>query len=172
MTAMGTLQLDRQQLSVDGIAWFDHQWGDFISVGGGWNWFAINLDDGTDLTISTVFGGDGSDGTQYGTVVEPDGSVRHLDGTSFGVRATNAWHSSRSDRLYPTNWFITIPEFRDGRRLLIELTPTVDDQELDARATTGVIYWEGSQNVRATLGELDATSLRGESYVELTRYGP
>ena len=40
-------------------------------------------------------------------------------------------------------------------------------QELDTRATTGVIYWEGSQVVRATRG---GTPLGGKGYVELTGY--
>ncbi len=41
------------------------------------------------------------------------------------------------------------------------------DQELDVRATTGVVYWEGSQIVEATrAGE----SMTGEAYVELTGY--
>ena len=57
-----------------------------------------------------------------------------------------------------------------GERLSIELTPTVAAQELDTRATTGVIYWEGSQVVHAARG---GTALGGEAYVELTGYaGP
>ena len=52
MSAAGELTLDGERLQVEGIAWFDHQWGDFVSVGGGgWDWFAINLDDGTDITL-------------------------------------------------------------------------------------------------------------------------
>ena len=52
-------------------AWFDHQWGDFISVGGGgWDWFAVNLDDGTDLTLSLVRDADGSYPLVYGTLVD------------------------------------------------------------------------------------------------------
>jgi len=56
-----------------------------------------------------------------------------------------------------------------GDRLRIELSPTVPDQELDTRATTGVVYWEGSQVVRATR---DGQPVDGEAYVELTGYGP
>jgi predicted secreted hydrolase len=41
------------------------------------------------------------------------------------------------------------------------------DQELDTRATTGVIYWEGSQRVTATRA---GTPVSGEAYVELTGY--
>ena len=48
------------------------------------------------------------------------------------------------------------------------LRPTVAAQELDTRATTGVIYWEGSQVVAAARG---GERLGGEAYVELTGYG-
>src|SRR5206468_4806342 len=54
MAATGSLQLDSGTFHVTGEAWFDHQWGDFISVGGGWDWFAVNLADGSDLTLSMV----------------------------------------------------------------------------------------------------------------------
>ena len=61
MAAAGTLYVGLDTIPVDGTAWFDHQWGDFISVGGGgWDWFAVNLDDGTDLTLSLVRDADGS----------------------------------------------------------------------------------------------------------------
>ena len=50
---------------------------------------------------------------------------------------------------------------------MIDLSPTVADQELDTRATTGVVYWEGSQVVRATR---DGVPVDGEGYVELTGY--
>ena len=67
--------------------------------------------------------------------------------------------------VYPAGWTIEIPD----QRLRIELTPTVADQELDTRATTGVVYWEGSQVVDATRG---GVPVGGEAYVELTGYGP
>ena len=35
MAASGTLNVDGVPFAVDGTGWFDHQWGDFISVGGG-----------------------------------------------------------------------------------------------------------------------------------------
>jgi predicted secreted hydrolase len=59
--------------------------------------------------------------------------------------------------------------------ITLDLTPTVDDQELDTRATTGVAYWEGSQRVdgrrRVTEDHQPAVEyLGGEAYVELTRY--
>jgi hypothetical protein len=50
---------------------------------------------------------------------------------------------------------------------VIALTPTIPEQELDTRPTTGVTYWEGSQVVEATR---DGQPLGGEAYVELTGY--
>ena len=35
MAASGTLTIDGTAVAVTGSAWFDHQWGDFIAVGGG-----------------------------------------------------------------------------------------------------------------------------------------
>ena len=64
---------------------------------------------------------------------------------------------------YPAGWRVAIP----GDDLAIQLTPAVADQELDTRASTGVIYWEGSQRVAATRA---GRALGGEAYVELTGY--
>ena len=64
---------------------------------------------------------------------------------------------------YPAAWSIAIP----GEGLVIALAPTVAQQELDTRATTGVVYWEGSQRVTATR---DGVALGGRAYVELTGY--
>jgi len=166
MTAGGSLTLDGRTMQVGGTAWFDHQWGDFISVGGGgWDWFAVNLDDGTDLSLSLVRDADGSYPLVYGTLVDPDGTVHHLDGDRFTVQVTQRWTSPTTGADYPAGWTIAIP----SEDLTISLRPTVADQELDTRATTGVIYWEGSQGVTARRG---GERLGGEAYVELTGYGP
>ncbi len=86
MAATGTLIVDGRTLQVEGTAWFDHQWGDFISVGGGgWDWFAVNLADGTDLTLSLVRDADGSYPLVYGTLVDRAGATRHLERDAFTV---------------------------------------------------------------------------------------
>ena len=164
MDARGTLAIGGTKLDVTGSAWFDHQWGDFITVGGGgWDWFAINLADRTDLTLSLVRNGDGSYPLVYGTLVGADGTTRHLPREAFTVDVTNHWTSPATRADYPAGWRVSIP----GEGLVIDLTPTVSAQELDTRATTGVVYWEGSQRVAATR---DGRPLGGEAYVELTGY--
>ncbi|HET9344954.1 MAG TPA: lipocalin family protein, partial [Candidatus Limnocylindrales bacterium] len=166
MDASGTLAVAGQSLEVTGSAWFDHQWGDFIAVGGGgWDWFAVNLDDGTDLTFSLVRDADGSYPLVYGTLVDAAGRVRHLPREAFRVDVTDRWTSPATGADYPGGWRIQVPD----EDLVIDLSPTVADQELDTRTSTGVVYWEGSQAVAATRG---GEPLGGEAYVELTGYGP
>jgi predicted secreted hydrolase len=163
-TATGTLETDGRKLRVDGTAWFDHQWGDFIAVGGGgWDWFAVNLADGTAFTLSLVRDRDGGYPLVYGTFVDRDGRARHLDRSAFTVDVTKRWRSPATGTDYPAGWRITIPD----RHLLVDLTPTVAAQELDTRKSTGVVYWEGSQRVSATRSGIPVA---GEAYVELTGY--
>ena len=117
----------------------------------------------SDLTLSLVRDADGSYPLIYGTVVDRDGTARHLDRDAFHVEVTDRWVSPATGADYPAGWTIRIP----GEHLEIALKPTVAAQELNTRATTGVIYWEGSQLVHATRG---GQALGGQGYVELTGY--
>jgi len=168
LAVTGELELDGARLAVDGIAWFDHQWGDFVSVGGGgWDWFAINLDDGRDLTLSIVRDAALEPVVQYGTLVGTTDATTALGPDDFHVRANGLWTSTATGRTYPSGWTVA---FGDSE---IALGPVLLDQELDTRATTGVIYWEGAQTV--TLRHPSAPGdplVGGEAYVEITRYGP
>ena len=149
MTRDGTLTLDGGRCRSTGTAWFDHQWGDFISVGGGgWDWFAVNLDDGTDLTLSLVRDADGELPAGLRHARRPGRDRRATStGDAFTVEVTDRWTSPATGADYPAGWRSRIPGERlDDRRS----RPTVAAQELDTRATTGVVYWEGSQVVQAT----------------------
>jgi predicted secreted hydrolase len=170
MAAIGLLTLDGTSERVEGSAWFDHQWGDFVSVGGGgWDWFAINLDDGTDITVSSVLDADRNRILIFATVVPGigDGPVRHVGPDEVEVIPAGPWVSPRTGYTWQSGWTVRV----EG--LIINLTPTVQDQELDTRATTGVVYWEGSQHVEAFPADVaagDGPSMGGEAYVEMTRY--
>ena len=169
MAATGTLELAGARLAVEGIAWFDHQWGDFVSVGGGWDWFAINVDpiperelDSQEITLSVVRDAAGEPVLRYGTTAWDDSATR-IDGSQFEVETLGSWTSPDTGRTWPSGWRVTLND------VVIDLAPTVLDQELDTRATTGVVYWEGSQRVSGSWG---GAPISGEAYVEITRYGP
>jgi predicted secreted hydrolase len=101
----------------------------------------------------------------YGTYVDASGATTYLPADAFAVTVTGHWTSPRTGSVYPAGWHVEVP----GRDLAIDLAPTVAGQELDTRPTTGVVYWEGSQVVKATR---NGTPLAGEAYVELTGYAP
>ncbi|MFI5261569.1 MAG: MMPL family transporter [Candidatus Limnocylindrales bacterium] len=164
MAATGTLTIGGQPVAVTGEAWFDHQWGDFVTVGGGgWDWFAVNLADGSAVTLSLIRDAGGAYPLVYGTYVAAGGTAAHLAPSDFTVAVTDHWTSPATGAVYPSGWQIDIP----GQGLRIALRPTVADQELDTRSTTGVIYWEGSQVVTATR---TGGPIAGAAYVELTGY--
>ena len=98
--------------------------------------------------LSLVRDADGSYPLVYGTIVDAAGATRRLDRDAFEVQVTDHWTSPATGATYPAGWRVTIP----GEGLAIDLHPTVADQELDTRASTGVVYWEGSQVVSATRG--------------------
>jgi predicted secreted hydrolase len=164
MDISGTLSVDDEALAVTGEAWFDHQWGNFISVGaGGWDWFSVQLENGEDLTISLVLDEDKSVIMSYGTFVLADGTPVHLEPGDFTVNTTDTWTSPHSGATYPSRWTIELPE----QQLTLDLVPTVADQELQTIASTNVTYWEGEVEVSGTR---DGESVAGLGYVELTGY--
>jgi predicted secreted hydrolase len=90
----------------------------------------------------------------------------------FGVAegGLDRWQSPATGRDYVMARSVFVGD------LVIRLRATVNGQELDTRATTGVIYWEGSQTVEVLRIDEEAgaevpTGVGGEAYVEITRYG-
>jgi hypothetical protein len=49
----------------------------------------------------------------------------------------------------------------------VEVTPVMQDQELDTRGTTMIVYWEGACSVR---GQHAGAATEGRAYVELVGY--
>ena len=120
----------------------------------------------TDLTLSLVRDRGRHYPLVYGTLVDADGATATWPATTFTVEVTDAGRARRPAADYPAGW-------RDRRSRprasTIELRPRSPQQELDTRATTGVIYWEGSQVVTRTTRRPSAFG--GQAYVELTGYG-
>ena len=137
--------------------------GRLISVGGGgWDWFAVNLEDGTDLTLSLVRDTDGSyrglrDDRGRGA---GDASPRARCVHGVGDPAMDE-PDDRGDRPMGR------PTHDAGERLTIDLEPTVAAQELDTRSVDGCRVLGG-----ATDRQRAAWVRQGEAYVELTGYGP
>ena len=73
--------------------------------------------------------------------------------------AGRRWTSPASKAAYPVEWTVTTPVGVFGVEAL------QDDQELDSRASTGSIYWEGLSRLRDAAGRAV-----GSGYLEMTGY--
>ena len=73
--------------------------------------------------------------------------------------ARRIWTSPSSGARYPLDWQLDTPAGR------FEVAALLDAQELDSRASTGTVYWEGLAELR------DAQGRRiGSGYLEMTGY--
>jgi predicted secreted hydrolase len=90
--------------------------------------------------------------------------VKELGPNDFSISALGKWTSTATGAVYPAGWRVSLPE----SGIHVTMMPSVADQELDTRATTGVVYWEGSQSVTDSATGAPA----GDAYVELTGYFP
>lgn len=166
LAVSGTLIDHGVSLPVRGEAWKDRQWGNFLTVSGagsGWDWFSLQLDDGSELMLFLLRGAFGEVSPSYGTVISPDGQSRTLAPNEARVQPTSHWTSPHTHATYPQSWTITLP----GRGLVLSVRPVIPDQELDTTQTTGQIYWEGEVEVTGTS---DGMMVSGQGYVELTGY--
>jgi len=158
MRASGRLRIGRREYDVRGSGWLDHEWSSELmpEEAVGWDWAGIGLDDGGSLLVFRLRDADG-------VAVYSHGRLRDANGRQFDARpefeALRFWESPRTGIRYPVQWRIRL-----GDKSFL-LTPLFDDQELDARRTSGAIYWEGA--VRASLDG----RIVGRGYVELTGYG-
>ena len=144
----------------------DHQWGDFATYQeGGWDWFSVQLDDGTDVMLYLIRDADGRDASRRWLDRWPDGELTVLGEGDFAITVDGEWTSPETGTTYPSGWTIAIPD----HELSMTVTPSLPDQELDTRATTGVIYWEGEVVVAATHR---GRPVAGFGYIELTGYAP
>jgi len=161
MTASGLLRDHGVPVDVTGEAWMDHQWGDFSLQGGAsWDWYSVQLQDGTDLMFSVVRNPANEVVLAYGTLVGVKGETVHIPKEGFRARSTATWTSSATGTTYPMGWQLEVPD----RALSLQLDPVIPDQEMVTTASVNATYWEGQVTVSG--------SAQGWGYVELTGYRP
>jgi predicted secreted hydrolase len=157
----GTITIANEVFPVTGLSWLDREWSTSALAADqvGWDWFALQLSDGTDVMLYNLRKNDGSNDTaSSGTITLADGTLRTLQHGDFEIVVNDEWESPAGGT-YPSGWTIRIP----GQGLELDVEPVIDDQEL----FTTVRYWEGAVDVAGTLA---GRPVSGRGYVELTGY--
>jgi len=161
MQTEGTMSVGGRDFNVSGLSWLDREWSTSALAPDqvGWDWFALQLSDGTDLMLYKIRKADGSnDEYSSGTATLADGDSIALRPGDFEIRVEDRWKSPKGG-VYPSRWTVSVP----GQGLRLDITPVIADQEL----FTTVRYWEGAVDVA---GERSGKPVSGRGYVELTGY--
>jgi predicted secreted hydrolase len=163
MHAAGSVRLaDDAPIDVTGTAWLDREWAtsSLDEDVEGWDWFSLQLDDGTNLMLYRLRNTDGSmNEFSTGTLMHPDGTTRRLAADAVQYDVAEQWQSPTSRVRYPVAWQITIPELD----LTLRVTARIQNQEFNL----GLRYWEGAVSVTGTKS---SDNVAGVGYLELAGY--
>lgn len=157
----GSVTRRGQAQTVTGEAWLDHEWSsEYLDAQAvGWDWTGINLADGGALMLFRIRDASGRARWAGGTLRNAAGGIHVFKPDEIEFVPGKRWRSPRTGTEYPVEWTV-----RAGA-LLFHLKPLLDDQENDARLSTGAVYWEGAVTA------LQNGVVRGRGYLELTGYG-
>ena len=160
----GTITVNRSPFQINGNTWMDHEFST-SALGpddAGWDWFALQLDNGRDIMLYRIRKRDGSsEAVSEGTLVNADGTSSRIPLASFTITSPGQWASPRTGAVYPAGWHVTI-QAASGP-IVLDISPLMADQELNS--TTA--YWEGASHISGTD---NGQSVNGYGYVELTGY--
>ena len=161
LRARGTLRIGKQQHGVQGTAWLDHEWSDTLlhPQAVGWDWIGMNLFDGSALTAFRLRDKDGSAIWAGGSLRRSGAVVRDFAAHEVAFAPQRRWTSTATRTDYPVEWRVQTP----GASYTVKAR--LENQELDSRASTGAIYWEGLSELFDSSGKLV-----GRGYLEMTGY--
>lgn len=154
----GEIALEDHTYQVNGLSWLDREWSTSALGPGqsGWNWFSLQLDNGTDVMFYQLQRKDGSvDLFSAGKWINKKGKAESLNAEQVILEPLETWQSPSSKR-YVTQWLMSIPEYKVKWRI----KAAVEDQEMK----TAVIYWEGAVDII----DADSDEMIGRGYLEMT----
>jgi predicted secreted hydrolase len=156
----GTIAVQGITRQVTGQAWLDHEWSSeyLAPEAAGWDWIGINLADGSALMAFRIRNRDGRDLWAGGTFRVGSDRTTVFSPGDIRFEPLHSWRSPRTNAEYPVVMQVS------AGPITLRLDPLMPDQELDSRASTGTIYWEGA--VRASRNGVEV----GRGYLELTGY--
>ncbi|MBK9404689.1 MAG: carotenoid 1,2-hydratase [Ignavibacteria bacterium] len=157
----GKIILDGKEFEVSGYSWMDREWSTsaLSEDQKGWDWFALQLDDSTELMYYQMRKNDGSpDIFSKGILIEKDGTSRAVKKEDLVLEVTDNWTGPSGEK-YPSGWRMKIPSMN----IDLKITPSVKDQLMNV----SIRYWEGSVMIEGIKNNLKVS---GRGYAELTGY--
>lgn len=163
LMVQGTVRVGSSSLAIEsGFVWMDREWStsSLSADVAGWDWFALQLSDGSDLMFYRIRRKDGST-TEFsgGTLTDAAGITQRLGANDVELGVSEWWRSPASGTSYPIAWNMRIPS--------LDLTLRIAPRRADQEVNLSVRYWEGAVEVTGLKGERE---LGGAGYLELAGY--
>ncbi len=153
----GRIRIKNKWINVTGKSWMDHQWSDSEYAKDRWDWFSVQLDNGTEMVCCMY--DDGEVKTYFADISNADNTQEHFRNLEI-VPMAKHWKSPKSSAAYPMSWNIRIP----ARHIDIVLTARVKNQEM---LFGSINYWEGPMLVS---GSFEGKTVSGVGFMELVGY--
>ncbi len=155
----GTLEIDGKAVPVTGQSWMDHQWGHFVALRIGWDWFSFQMEDGSEYNL---FGFRKRNGQRLERYVNAWSGSKALHSKDFKIERLEWWKSPKTGRNYVTKWRVTLPQTKE----VFEVQAVQVDQEVAATKIYDIAptYWEG--RCKITKIKADGTRVNGLGYTE------
>jgi geranylgeranyl pyrophosphate synthase/predicted secreted hydrolase len=165
----GSLKLKKEKFeAVRASGWYDHEFGCHAKKDEGqkdeakkdvsWNWIAMQLSNGCELTAYDLIDlKTGEDCGSFIILIDEKGN-RHYS-TKFTLKPVGElWTSTRTFNEYPTTWQLDAPEFK----LSVVAEAAFPNQEF-ATVISKPAFWEGRMNVT---GKMKGKKVSGPAYIE------
>ncbi|MCU7836274.1 MAG: carotenoid 1,2-hydratase [gamma proteobacterium symbiont of Taylorina sp.] len=166
LASKGDIRIGKKVYEVSGESWLDREWST-SSLGEdqqGWDWFALHLDDGSDLMLYQMRKKDAlKDIYSSGILVDSKGKSEVLQAQQFQLRVDEFWRSPVSHIRYPVKWEILIPE----KNIILTVSTAMKQQEWSKAGGFSFNYWEGGIEVK---GIKNQQPILGKGYLEMTGY--
>lgn len=165
----GSIKLKKEKLEItSATGWYDHEFGchakkedagkDEAKKDVSWNWIAMQLDNGCELTAYDLIDlKTGEDCGSFVILIDEKGKRHHSN--KFKLKQHGElWTSTRTFNEYPTHWTLEAPELG----LKVKAEAAFPNQEF-ATVISKPAFWEGRMNITGTLkGKI----VSGPGYIE------
>jgi predicted secreted hydrolase len=182
LSVVGTLIVNGTRETVSGIAWMDHQWGNFsnpnpppYSLTVSMEWFSIKLDDNREIltcdTWDIITGKKFNQSFSGMNFVNKQGCLELLK--EYKITPIDRWNDTYDHCFFANKWWIT----EKSKSINLTVIPVYPEQVIRIDGEHPIVeyilskifyntyFWEGDCTVS---GKINGQNVHGRAYVELT----
>ena len=166
----GEIQIGNTTYKVEGNGWYDHEFSRpadetttfEVKHDMAWNWIALQLDNGWQISGYDLF--DNTDNGKHagGTIIIVDAYGKIISEENYSFSPERYWTSSRTFMSYPVSWRLEIPK----ENIFLSITADFEEQEF-ITFLSAPAFWEGRVSASGNFMEKEVSGL---GYTEINGF--